>query len=266
MTVLLDVRALSVNIANKVLLSTINVQLQHGDYLCVLGPNGAGKSTLLKALMGIINSNSGEIILNKTSLSSLSQKKRARKISYVPQAYGHQLDFSVLDFIKMARYAHHSVFSDWSRDDQNALEHALSITNTEDFIHRQMTTLSGGESQRVMIAAAVCQQAPLLLLDEPTSFLDPHHQVEVHHLIQTLNQQHGISIIEVSHDLNHATQHSKHILALKHGKVLWNGPSSDLLQSEHLKELYDQQFVFTTHPQTGATIALPSETSLGNKS
>ncbi|NOQ93221.1 MAG: ATP-binding cassette domain-containing protein [Methylophaga sp.] len=259
MSILLDVQELSVEIADKSLLSSISFQFEQGDYLCILGPNGAGKSTLLKVLMGIVGSSSGDIKLNQQPLLSLSQKELARQISYVPQAHGHQLNFSVIDFIKMARYAHHFTFSDWSKEDQNALDHAVNITNTEDFLYRQMTTLSGGEAQRVMIAAAVCQQSPLLLLDEPTSFLDPHHQVEVHQLIQNLNQHHGISIIEVSHDLNHAAQHSNHILALKHGKVMWNGPSSELLQYEHLHALYDQQFVFATHPQTGALVALPSE-------
>jgi len=111
----------------------------------------------------------------------------------------------------------------------------------------------------------LCQQTPLLLLDEPTSFLDPHHQVEVHQLIQNLNQQHNISIIEVSHDLNHAAQHSKHILALKQGKNIWHGPSSELLETSRLQALYEQQFVFTTHPQTGAVVALPSELKIGDE-
>jgi len=264
MTVLLEVKQLSVKVANKALLSSINFQLEQGDYLCILGPNGAGKSTLLKALMGIIQASEGVISLNQQPLTELSQKELARQVSYVPQAHNHPLNFSVIDFIKMARYAYHSAFSDWSSDDQQALEHAINITDTEDFLYRQITTLSGGEAQRVMIAAALCQQTPLLLLDEPTSFLDPHHQVEVHQLIQNLNQQHNISIIEVSHDLNHAAQHSKHILALKQGTKLWHGPSPELLETTRLQAIYEQQFVFTTHPQTGAVVALPSELQTGN--
>lgn len=265
MTHLLNVSDLSVNIADKTLLSTISFELPQGDYLCILGPNGAGKSTLLKAVIGIVETSSGEIKLNQIPLAQLSQKELARQVSYVPQAHGRQLNFTVIDFIKMARYAYHSAFSDWSLNDQHALEHSISITDTEGFIYRQMSTLSGGEVQRVMIAAALCQQSPLLLLDEPTSFLDPHHQVEVHQLIQDLNQQHGISIIEVSHDLNHAAQHSKHILALKKGEMLWYGESSELLQDAHLHALYDQKFVFTTHPQTGAVVALPSERQAGEQ-
>jgi len=263
MTILLDVSQLSIKVANKVLLSSVSFQLEQGDYLCILGPNGAGKSTLLKALMAIIPSSSGIISLNQQPLSDLSQKELARQISYVPQAHGQQLNFNVIDFIKMSRYAYHSAFSEWSSDDQLALEQAANITDTENFLQRQMNTLSGGEAQRVMIAAALCQQTPLLLLDEPTSFLDPHHQVEVHQLIQNLNQKHNISIIEVSHDLNHAAQHSQHILALKQGEKCWHGPSSELLTTPRLQALYDQQFVFTTHPQTGAAVALPSELNMG---
>lgn len=261
MTTLLELNNVGLKIADKTLLSAINLQFKQGDYLCVLGPNGAGKSTLLKLLMGIIRPTSGSITVNQQPLENLTQKQLARQLSYVPQAHGRQLVFTVLDFIKMGRYAYHSAFSDWSPDDQQATEHAINITNTDDFLHRQMQTLSGGETQRVMIAAALCQQTPLLLLDEPTSFLDPHHQVEVHQLIQKLNQQHNISIIEVSHDLNHAAQHSKHILALKQGEILWHGESSDLLSGSYLQDLYEQQFVFTTHPQTGAAVALPSESA-----
>lgn len=256
---MLKVQQITVEVANKILISDISFQLNQGDYLCILGPNGAGKSTLLKTLMGIVKTASGEITLNQIALSQLSQKQRAQHISYVPQAHGHQLNFNVAEFIKMGRFPYHSAFSDWTAADQQAMDHAVTITNTADFLSRQMQTLSGGESQRVMIAAALCQQTPLLLLDEPTSFLDPHHQVEVHQLIRQLNQQHNISIIEVSHDLNHAAQHSKHILALKNGQTLWYGLSAELLQASHLQELYDQQFVFTPHPQTGAMVALPSE-------
>ncbi|PCJ30495.1 MAG: ABC transporter ATP-binding protein, partial [Gammaproteobacteria bacterium] len=221
--------------------------------------NGAGKSSLIKIIMGIMTASSGEVKLDHQPINTYSQKQRARKISYVPQVHNQNLNFSVEEFIKMGRYAHHSAFSDWNQDDNIAFERAINITQTEGFLKRHINSLSGGETQRVMIAAALCQYTPILLLDEPTSFLDPHHQVEVHHLIHTLNKQHGMSIIEVSHDFNHAAQHSQHILALKHGKRLWHGPAKDILDSDILYSLYDQHFVFTSHPETGAKIALASE-------
>jgi len=257
--VLLDVQNIGVIIDNSQLLSDISFQLNVGDYLCILGPNGAGKSTLLKILMGILPANTGHITLNQRDLSLLPQKQRAQQLSYVPQSHKGLQYFSVEEFIKMARYAYHSALSDWQAEDKQAMERAISITHTGDFLQRKIDTLSGGEAQRVMIAAALCQQTPLLLLDEPTSFLDPRHQVEVHQLIRELNQQHNITIIEVSHDLNHAAQHSQHILALKNGKTQWYGNSPDLLEHAHLYALYEQDFVFTTHPQTGAKIALASE-------
>ncbi len=250
---------LGVTTANKTLLSDIRFTMTQGDYLCVIGPNGAGKSTLLKTIMSIVPASSGTLKLNQIPLSQLKQKSLAQHISYVPQAHGHTLFFKVNEFIKMGRYPYHSAFSDWSQTDQQAFERAVDITGSTPFLERRMQTLSGGEIQRVMIAAALCQQTPLLLLDEPTSFLDPHHQVEVHDLILQLNQQHNISVIEVSHDLNHACQHSQHILALKHGKTLWYGNSAEFMDTQELHQLYDQQFVFTTHPQSGAKVALTSE-------
>jgi len=259
MTAFFAIDNVVVTTANKTLLSDISFAMTKGDYLCVIGPNGAGKSTLLKTIMSIVPLSSGSIKLNQTPLSQLKQKALAQHISYVPQAHGHALFFNVNEFIKMGRYPYHSALSDWSQNDQQAFDRAVEITGATPFLERQMHTLSGGEIQRVMIAAALCQQTPLLLLDEPTSFLDPHHQVEVHNLIRDLNQQHNISVIEVSHDLNHACQHSQHILALKQGKTLWHGNSSKFINTQQLHQLYDQQFVFATHPQTGAKVALTSE-------
>ncbi len=256
---MLSIENLSVELAGKTLLSSINLTLQRGDYLCVLGANGAGKTTLLKTLMGIIKPSAGQVSLQQQNLFSLSQKQLARQISYVAQMHNQVLHFKVDEFIKMARYPYHSGFSDWSAADQTAFDQAIAITDTATFLSRQITSLSGGERQRIMIAAALCQQTPLLLLDEPSSYLDPHHQVEVHQLIQLLNQQHNITIIEVTHDLNHACQHSQHILALKQGHKLWYGAAENLLNAAELDQLYEQRFVFATHPQTKAKIAVPNE-------
>ncbi len=261
MTILLTVNDLTVKIDGSTLLSSVHFQINKGDYLCILGPNGAGKSTLLKALIGIIKPTSGNISIGQQDIAQLNQKQLARHISYVPQAHAQAFDFTVIDFIKMSRYAYRTALSDWANKDQNAFEKAIAITHTESFLQRKMQTLSGGEQQRIMIAAALCQQASLLLLDEPTSFLDPHYQAEVHQLICQLNQQYGISIIEVSHDLNHAVQHSSAILALKKRETMWFGASSEFLETDHVHTLYNQQFVFAKHPQTGAKIAFASEVS-----
>lgn len=253
---MIEIRALDVRLQEKTLLSNISFSLNAGDYLVVVGPNGAGKSSLLKAMMGIIDINNGEILFHDLPLSAYPQRELARLISYVPQNSGRELPFAVEDFLKMSRYAHHSALSEWQPEDQAAVEDALRITNTAQFRQRQMATLSGGESQRVMIAAALAQQTPVMLLDEPTSYLDPHHQVEVHRVIARLNQQLGMTVIEVSHDINHAGQRGRQVLALAEGEAAWQGPGEIFLEPERLRRLYQQDFVFVTHPRSGRTIAL----------
>lgn len=253
---MIEVTQLGVSLHDKTLLAEIDFELERGDYLVVVGPNGAGKSSLLKALIGIIEPSSGHIRYRDRALTDYSQRDLARLVSYVPQSSGRQLPFSVEDFIKMSRYAHHSALSEWQPEDQEAVEDALRITNTADFRQRQMGTLSGGESQRVMIAAALSQQTPIMLLDEPTSYLDPHHQVEVHQLIARLNQQLGITVIEVSHDINHAGQQGRRVLALIEGRSLWLGRGEEFLDKALLQALYQQEFVFVQHPRSGRSIAL----------
>lgn len=253
---MIEVQNLGVSLHDKTLLSDIDFTLERGDYLVVVGPNGAGKSSLLKAMLGIVPHQNGHIRYRDTALNDYSQRSLARLVSYVPQSSGRELPFSVEDFIKMSRYAHHSALSEWQPEDQEAVEDALRITNTTSFRQRQMHTLSGGESQRVMIAAALSQQTPVMLLDEPTSYLDPHHQVEVHQLIARLNQQLGITVVEVSHDINHAGQQGRQVLALLEGQSLWLGAGEEFLDKHLLQALYQQAFVFVPHPRTGQTIAL----------
>jgi|SRR5690554_1554199 len=250
---------ISVKIGDKVLIDAISCDIPQGDYLCIVGPNGSGKSTFLKTLNAILPLHSGTLHINSQPITRYSHKKLARLISYVPQSGGNHLTFTVEDFVQMARYAYHHILSDWQTTDRQAVEHALHITECQAFRHRKMSSLSGGECQRVMIAAALAQDTPVLLLDEPAAFLDPHHQVTVHRLIRKLNQQHHKTIIEVTHDINHAAQHSKHVLALLNGKRLWHGKSESFLDTERLQKLYQQAFVFTRHPHHNTPVALADE-------
>jgi ABC-type cobalamin/Fe3+-siderophores transport system ATPase subunit len=245
---------ISVKIGDKTLIEDINCDIARGDYLCIVGPNGSGKSTFLKTLLALLPAS-----VDGETLSHYSHKKLAQLISYVPQTGGSHLSFNVEEFVRMARYSYHHVFSEWQSQDQDAIENALTITDSHPFRLRKMSTLSGGECQRVMIAAALAQDTPVLMLDEPTAFLDPHHQVAVHQLIRKLNQQLQKTIIEVTHDINHAAQHSKHVLALLEGKCLWHGPAEQFLDAERLHLLYQQAFVFAKHPHQERLIAVADE-------
>lgn len=256
---LISARDIFVEIAGKTLLEAMSFDVAQGDYLCIVGPNGSGKSTLLKTLIAILPLSGGKLTLNAQAISQYRHKQLARLISYVPQSGGNHLSFIVEDYVKMARYSHHHVFSEWQAHDQQVIENALNITECQAFRDRKMSTLSGGECQRVMIAAALAQDTPLLILDEPTAFLDPHHQVAVHQLIRKLNQQHGKTIIEVTHDINHAAQHSQNVLALRDGKCLWQGPAKQFLDADRLQQLYQQAFVFARHPFHDRLIAVADE-------
>jgi iron complex transport system ATP-binding protein len=253
---LIEVSHLHVEVDKRPLLRDISFSVIAGEHLCITGPNGAGKSTLLRCLNAMTPSSRGQIRLLQKDLLRYPQKAIARQISYVPQNSGRALPFVVEDFLRMARYPHLHWLGSWQTSDQQALENALDITACQHFRHRQMSTLSGGECQKVMIAAALAQDTPLILLDEPTSFLDPFHQAEVHKLIKTLHHQHGKTIIEVSHDINHAGQHADRVLALKDGQLLWLGSADDFMDANRLQALYDQEFVFVQHPQTGRNMAL----------
>ncbi len=255
----LHLKQVSLQIGQRTILDCITLTLEPGDYCCIVGPNGAGKSSLLKILMGIVPASGGTVTIGNQSLLAMSQKQRARLISYVPQHHNSLLPFTVDAFLRMSRYAHHPRLAVWTPDDTQALEQAIAVTAIEPFLSRQMATLSGGERQRVMIAAAVCQQSPIMLLDEPAHFLDPHHQAAIHHLIRDLNQHHAMTILEVSHDINHAAHHSQQILAIKQGRTYWFGAADTFLEPSRLQQLYEQPFVLSIHPQTGQTLALFSE-------
>lgn len=258
---LLEIQNLQVDVDKRCLLSNISFSVLAGEHLCITGPNGAGKSTLLRSLNAMMPLSQGMILLQQQSLSRYSKKHIARQISYVPQNSGRALPFIVEDFLRMARYPHLHWLGSWQPADQAAIENALNITDCQLFRHRQMTTLSGGECQKVMIAAALAQDTPLILLDEPTSFLDPHHQAEVQQLIKNLHHQHGKTIIEVTHDINHAGQHADRVLALKNGQSIWQGPAEQFLDKQRLQTLYQQDFVFVQHPQSGRTVALTAQSS-----
>ncbi|MCX4190151.1 ABC transporter ATP-binding protein [Methylophaga sp. OBS3] len=258
---LIEVKDLQVDVDNKTLISNIHFSVRAGEHLCITGPNGAGKSTLLRTLNGMMPVSKGEISLQQQPLKHYSQKHIAQQISYVSQSGGHALPFIVDDFLKMARYPHQHWLGSWRAEDQTAIDRALDITECQGFKYRQMTTLSGGECQKVMIAAALAQDTPIILLDEPTNSLDPHHQTAVQSLIRTLHVDYGKTIIEVSHDINHASQHTDTVLALKDGQLLWTGPAEQFLDAKRLQDLYQQDFVFVPHPQTGRNIALTAQHS-----
>ncbi|UCE06251.1 MAG: ABC transporter ATP-binding protein [bacterium] len=253
----IEIENLSLSLANKSILNSVSLQIFEGDYLSIIGSNGAGKTSLLKCIMRIYSDYQGTIWLMRIPLKKISQKSLAKQISYVPQANGRIFPYTVEEFVMMGRYPHLSPFTSFSADDRKAMRDALEITNTDSYANRLMNTLSGGERQTVFIAAALAQGASIMLLDEPTTFLDPKHEMAIYSILKKLNRDLGMTIVSVTHDINNAVLQSDRVIILKNGQIMHAGKAQDIMRNEILEQAFDKSFTFITHPKIDKKIILP---------
>ncbi len=254
---LIEIENFSFSINRKKILKDISVSIKKGEYVSIVGPNGAGKTTLIKCLNRILSGGTGIIKIAGKPLGTYKQKDLAKKIGYVPQANGHHFSFSVREFIMMGRYPYISPFSSVSSQDETAVERAIELTNTKKWADRLITTLSGGERQKVLIAAALAQEADVLLLDEPITFLDPGYQDEIYAILKSINFDQGTTILSATHDINSAVLHSQKIIALKEGELCFFGSPKDIMNNDKLYKLYGKTFLFIDHPVARIPIILP---------
>ncbi len=253
----IEIENLSLKISDKLILNSVSLLVYEGDYLSIIGPNGAGKTSLLKCIMRIYSGYDGAIRLLGISQKKISQKNLAKQISYVPQANDRIFPFTVEEFVMMGRYPHLSPFTSISAADRKAVRNAMENTRIEPYADRMLNTLSGGERQIVFIAAALSQGAKIMLLDEPTTFLDPKHEAEIYSTLRRLNHELGITIISVTHDINNAVLQSQRIVILKGGSVIFSDEASKIMRNDVLEPAYDKSFTFIPHPITGQTIIAP---------
>lgn len=256
-TTVIDVRDFSFSIGKKTILRDVSFSVSEGEFLTIIGPNGAGKTTLLKCLDRILTGGSGTIEVYGRPLASYSQKELAQRISYVPQADGRVFPFTVEQFVLMGRYPYLSPFSTVSRADWHVVRETLHRTGIEEFAQRLLGTLSGGERQKVYIAAALAQGGEVLLLDEPTTFLDYRHQAEVRELLCQVNRQSGVTILAVTHDVNSAAMESDRIVALRDGATVFSGRPEEVMRAEVLQEIYGARLLLVDHPVTGLPLIVP---------
>jgi iron complex transport system ATP-binding protein len=196
--------------------------------------------------------------LNGRDLASLSQRELARRMAYVPQPGGVQrFPYTVREFVRMGRYAYSGPFGTAHPGDGAAIEAAMHRADVEAFADRTLDTLSGGERQKVFIAAALAQGSDVLLLDEPTAFLDYRHQGEVAEILHSINRQSGGTIVSVTHDVNAAVLTGGYVLALRDGQVVWSGPAEKLTCAETLERVFGTSFRFLDDPVTGQRLVAP---------
>ena len=254
---LFEIKDLSFSISKKIILNSISLKIFEGEYLSIIGPNGAGKTTLLKCLMRIYKADQKKILFNGITLDNFNQKDLAKQISYVPQSDGRSFPFTVKEFVMMGRYPHLSPFTSINSKDKEAVQHSLELTKIIHLAERYMDTLSGGERQTVFIAAALAQGSKILLLDEPTTFLDPKHESEIYKILKKINYEYKMTIISVTHDINGAALHSDRIAIIKNGSIGFVGNAQNVMQTNILEQAYDKSFLFINHPETGQLFIAP---------
>ena len=252
---LVRVSDFSYDAGGKRILDRVSFTVHPGEYLSIIGPNGAGKTTLLKCLCRVLRGGEGQLEIRGRSLASYGQIELAKTAAYVPQAGIMAFPFTVSEFVRMGRYSHLGPFSAFMERDVQAVHRALAMTETEDLSERTINSLSGGERQRVWIAAAVAQESEMLLLDEPATYLDPKHQMHILQILQSLNRDHGVTVLSVTHDVNGALAAGGRILALREGSVVFWGSGEELLADKTLEKIYSVPFYILDHPKAGKRVA-----------
>lgn len=244
----LNVEGVSLAYEGGHVLEKVSFSVNEGEFFMILGPNGAGKSTLLKLITGIRKPQAGKIEILKRSQKEYSARDIAKTISLVSQHAPTDFPFTVAETILMGRAPHLGLLKFESSIDYSIAEEAMAFTEVDQFAGRRLSQLSGGERQRVMIARAICQEPRIMLLDEPTTALDPAHQLKIMDLMEKLRRDKNTTIVMVSHDLNIAAMYADRLLMLKNGCVVVTGSPSEVFTPENLKKSYECDLVIDKTP------------------
>ncbi|MAT07035.1 MAG: cobalamin/Fe(3+)-siderophore ABC transporter ATP-binding protein [Acidimicrobiaceae bacterium] len=235
----------------------LDLEIPDGEVTVIIGPNACGKSTLLRALSRLLRPKSGSVLLDGGDIHRLPTKEVARRLGLLPQSPIAPEGILVGDLVARGRTPHQRLFQQWSRADEAAVLDALAATGTEDLVDRAVDELSGGQRQRVWIAMALAQETDLLLLDEPTTFLDIAHQIEVLELVTKLNRESGRTIVLVLHDLNLACRYSHHLVAMRDGRIVANGTPHEVITAERMHDVFGLDCIVIDDPVAGTPLVVP---------
>jgi iron complex transport system ATP-binding protein len=223
----------------------------------IIGANGCGKSTLLRGLARLLTPTHGAVLLDGRSISSIPSKQVAKVMGLLPQAPIAPEGITVADLVGRGRYPHQGWFRQWAPDDDRAVAEALTVTSTLELADRPIEEMSGGQRQRVWIAMALAQETDLLLLDEPTTFLDVAHQLDVLDLVRQLNKDEERTVVMVLHDLNQACRYADHLVALRAGAIVAAGPPAEIVTEELVEAVFDLEARIVPDPVTGTPLVVP---------
>lgn len=236
---ILQADRLTLQYGSRIIADGLDFDVNKSEIISIIGPNGSGKSTLLKSLGRLLKPTRGTVLLEGRDIQQMKSSDVARKMSILPQSSTAPPDMTIYDLVCYGRMPHQGIFAAPSDEDKEKIEEALAETNTSAMRYRRLDTLSGGERQRAWLAMAIAQNPEILLLDEPTTYLDIKHQLDLMNLVYRLHETKKITVIMVLHDLNHAARFSHRLVAVKKGRIFADGRVDEVFTEEILCDLYD---------------------------
>jgi len=236
----------------------LDVAIPDGSFTVIVGANGCGKSTLLRGLARMLAPKAGTVLLDGEQIRSLPSKEVARRLGLLPQGPIAPDGITVADLVGRGRYPHQGLLRQWSPADELAVADAMAATRVTALAEAYVDELSGGQRQRVWLAMALAQQTPILLLDEPTTYLDIAHQVEVLDLCADLHEERGHTLVLVLHDLNHACRYATHLIAMRDGRIVAEGHPCEIITDELVEEVFGLRCRIIPDPETGTPLVIPA--------
>jgi iron complex transport system ATP-binding protein len=248
---------LALGYARRTVVEGLDVAIPDGSFTVIIGPNACGKSTLLRALARVLRPRAGAVLLDGQDISTRPARAVARTLGLLPQSPLAPDGITVADLVARGRYPHQGLLRQWSEEDERAVAAAMADTGVADLARVAVDELSGGQRQRVWIAMALAQQTPLLLLDEPTTYLDIAHQLDVLDLCTRLHAEQGRTLVAVLHDLNHAARYATHLIALRAGRIVAEGPPADVVTPALIEDVFGLPCHVIPDPETATPLVIP---------
>ena len=252
----ISTKNLNISYGNLDIVKDLNLDIPKGKITTIIGSNGCGKSTILKTIARIIQAKSGDIFVNNINIKEQSPKDLAKVMAVLPQSPQAPSGLTVEELISYGRFPHQKGFGKMRKEDEDIVTWALKSTGIEEFRERPMEALSGGQRQRAWIAMALAQQTEILILDEPTTYLDLAHQLEILKLLEELNRKQGTTIVMVIHELNNAARFADHMIGVKKGKVVCQGTAHEVMTKENLKELFNIDAEIVEDPRNNKPVCI----------
>ena len=244
------------------IISELNIKMPAGKVTAIIGSNGSGKSTLLRTMARLIKPAAGIMYLDGQDIAKLPTKEVARRLAILPQGPEVPPGITVRDLVSYGRHPYQGLMGGLTKEDRQAIDWAIRVTGLESFVGRAVDTLSGGERQRAWIALALSQRTKVLLLDEPATFLDIHHELEILTLVQELSNTYGITVGWVLHNLNNAAAYSDHVVMMRSGKIFAEGAPAEVMTPSSIREVFGIDVIIIQDPETGHPICLPRKPQL----